>query len=361
MAADADRLFPLSLASEGSAQIGGLISTNAGGTAVLAYGSMRDLVLGVEAVLPDGSLLEALSGLRKDNTGYDLVRLLCGAEGTLGVVTAATLKLFPRPRAAECALVGLASVEDAVALLGVAKAQGGAMLTGFEVMPRIGIEFVVRHIAQTRNPLPTEHPWVALIELSLNHAAGDGLLSTILETGAGMGLVQDAVLAQSEGQARDFWRIRESMSEAQKFEGGSIKHDIAVPVGAMPQFIAEATRAVLDFCPDARPVPFGHVGDGNVHFNISQPPSADKAAFLAQWEAIADIVHGVAHRLGGSISAEHGIGRMKAEEIRRYKSPAALAAMAAIKRALDPHGVMNPGAVLGKLTYRTGPKATAST
>lgn len=345
-AAEADRLFPLSLASEGSAQIGGLISTNAGGTAVLAYGNMRDLVLGLEVVMPDGSVFDGLQGLRKDNTGYDLVRLFCGAEGTLGVVTAATLKLFARPRATECAIAGLASVEDAIALLAQAKAHAGGMLTGFELMPRIGVSFATRHISGVRDPLPNAHPWYVLIETSLAYAAPDGLLASILEAGAAHGLVQDAVLAQSEGHARDFWRLRESLSEAQKFEGGSIKHDVSVPISAMARFIAEAAQAVRSAMPEARPVPFGHVGDGNVHFNVSQPTSMDKAVFLSHWDRISDLVHGVAHRLGGSISAEHGIGRMKALEIQRYKSPAALAAMRAIKGALDPHGIMNPGAVL---------------
>jgi FAD/FMN-containing dehydrogenase len=346
IATEANRLFPLSLASEGSAQIGGLISTNAGGTAVLAYGNMRDLVLGLEAVLPDGSVFEGLSGLRKDNTGYDLVRLLCGAEGTLGLVTAATLKLFPRPRATECAIAGLATVEAAIALLELAKGRAGSMLTGFELMPRIGVDFVTRHMPSTRDPLPSPHPWYVLIEASLSHAAPDGLVSAILETALTKGLIADAAVAAREGQARDFWRLREALSEAQRFEGGSIKHDVSVPVSAMPQFIAEASTAVLARFPGVRPVPFGHVGDGNVHFNVSQAPHTDKSIFLAQWQAVSDIVHGVAHRMGGSISAEHGIGRMKSEEIQRYKSPAALAAMRAIKNALDPYGIMNPGAVL---------------
>jgi FAD/FMN-containing dehydrogenase len=345
-AADAGRMFPLSLASEGSAQIGGLVATNAGGTAVLAYGNMRDLVLGLEAVLPDGSVMECLTGLRKDNTGYDLVGLLCGAEGTLGVVTAATLKLFPRPRATECAFVGLARVEDAIALLGLAKDMAGGLLTGFELMPRIGIEFVTRHMPQHRDPLGSRHPWYVLLEASLTAAAADGLMLRILERAAAEGLILDGVAAQSLAQARAFWALREALSEAQKFEGGSIKHDVSVPVSAMAAFIAEASDAALAVIPGARPVPFGHVGDGNVHFNISQPVGADKALFLSRWDAMSDAVHGAVHRFGGSISAEHGIGQMKAHEIQRYKSPAALAAMRAIKRALDPHGIMNPGKVL---------------
>jgi FAD/FMN-containing dehydrogenase len=213
-------------------------------------------------------------------------------------------------------------------------------------MPRIGVEFATRHMPPNRDPLAAAYPWYALIEVSLSHAAGDGLLSSILEAALAQGLVQDAALAQTGAQAREFWRLRESLSEAQKYEGGSIKHDISVPVSAMARFIAEATEEVFGIMPDARPVPFGHVGDGNVHFNVSQAPYTDKLAFLARWREVSDIVHGVAHRLGGSISAEHGIGRMKAQEIQRYKSPAALAAMRAIKAALDPHGIMNPGAVL---------------
>jgi FAD/FMN-containing dehydrogenase len=336
----------LSLASEGSAQIGGLVSTNAGGTAVLAYGSMRDLVLGLEAVFPDGSVMDCLSGLRKDNTGYDLVGLLCGAEGTLGVVTAATLKLFPRPRATECAYVGLRHAEDAIALLGLAKEMAGGMLTGFELMPRIGIDFVTRHMPPLRDPLAAPHAWYVLIEVSLTAAAQDGLAIRILERAAADGLIQDGAVAQSLTQARDFWALREALSEAQKYEGGSIKHDVSVPVSSMTAFIVEASAAVLARFPGVRPVPFGHVGDGNVHFNVSQPVGADKAEFLAQWDAMSDIVHGVAHRMGGSISAEHGIGHMKVQEMARTKSPAALAAMRAIKAALDPHGIMNPGKVL---------------
>jgi FAD/FMN-containing dehydrogenase len=345
-AGDAGRLFPLSLASEGSAQIGGLVSTNAGGTGVLAYGSMRALVLGLEAVLPDGSVFEGLSGLRKDNTGYDLSQLLTGAEGTLGVVTAAALRLFPAPRARECAIAGLDDPEQALLLLALAKAEAGTMLTGFELMPRTGVDFAVRHIAGLRDPLTQPYRWLVLLEVSLTGAAADGLLAALLEKAIARGLVLDAALAQSGAQAAEFWRLRESLSEAQKLEGGSIKHDVSVPVSAMARFIADAEAAVTQRWPGVRPVAFGHVGDGNVHFNVSQAPGADKTAFLALWPAMSDMVHALVHRYGGSISAEHGIGQMKAEEIRRYKDPAALAAMGAIKRALDPLGIMNPGKVL---------------
>jgi FAD/FMN-containing dehydrogenase len=241
----------------------------------------------------------------------------------------------------------LARIEDAVALLGLAKEMAGGMLTGFEAMPRIGVEFVIRHMPQHRDPLAAPYPWYALLEASLTAAAADGLMLRILERAAAEGLILDGVAAQSAAQARAFWALREALSEAQKFEGGSIKHDVSVPVSAVPQFIAEATAAALAVVPGSRPVPFGHAGDGNVHFNVSQPIGMDKTAFLSQWDAVSDAVHGVVRRFGGSISAEHGIGRMKAHEIQRYKSPAALAAMRAIKRALDPHGIMNPGKVLG--------------
>ncbi|HAH10432.1 MAG TPA: hydroxyacid dehydrogenase, partial [Alphaproteobacteria bacterium] len=344
-AAAQDRFFPLSLASEGSAQIGGLISTNAGGTAVLAYGTMRDLVLGLEAVLPDGSIINALSGLRKDNTGYDIVRLLTGAEGTLGIITAATLKLFPQPRATFVAIAGVASPASAISLLTLMKADAGAMLTGFELMPRLGLEFVLRHIASARDPLSHIHPWYVLIELSLSGGASDRLLEIALARAIEEGLAGDAVIAQSAQQARDFWRLREALSEAQKFEGGSIKHDVSVPISAMPRFVDEATQAVLQAVPGARPIPFGHVGDGNVHFNVSQPVNTDRGSFVARWDEINDIVHGIASELGGSISAEHGIGQMKATEIIGYKDPGTLAAMRAIKRALDPQGIMNPGKI----------------
>jgi FAD/FMN-containing dehydrogenase len=342
----ADRLFPLSLASEGSAQIGGLVSTNAGGTAVLAYGSMRNLILGLEAVLPNGEIFEGLSGLRKDNTGYDLKQLLCGAEGTLGVVTAATLKLFPRPRAIECALVGVESVNKAVALLALAKSRAASMLTGFELIPHIGLEFVLAHVPRTRAPLSSVSPWYALIEVSLSGAAQDGAAQRLMETAYAQGLIQDGAIAQSEEQRRALWRIRESLPEAQNHEGGSIKHDISVPISAMAAFILEASQAAQAMVPGARPIAFGHVGDGNVHFNLTQPIGADKAQFLARWDEVTSCIHDIAHAMGGSISAEHGLGQMKVHEIMRYKSSAELGAMRAIKAALDPHGIMNPGKVV---------------
>ena len=339
-----DRLFPLSLASEGSATIGGLVSTNAGGTGVLAYGNMRELVLGLEAVFASGEIWSGLGGLRKDNTGYDLKQLFIGAEGTLGVVTAATLKLFPRPAAIETAIAAVVDVQSAVALLNFALARGA--ITAFELMPRIGVEFVLKHVAGTRDPLERAYPWYVLIDVSLRADAQTGAAQTLLADAANSGLIVDGVVAQSHAHAQAFWKLRDSLSEAQKPEGGSIKHDVSVPISSIPRFIEEASRAVIAAMPGARPVPFGHIGDGNIHFNISQPAGADKAAFLARWEAINRIVHDIVHAHGGSISAEHGIGQAKVDEIVRYKSPVALDAMRAVKRALDPDNIMNPGKVV---------------
>ena len=344
----ADRLFPLRIASEGTCQIGGNLSTNAGGTAVLRYGNTRDLVLGLEVVLPDGRIWDGLRALRKDNTGYDLKQLFIGAEGTLGIITAAVLKLFPRPRDRQTAFVTIPNVMAAVELLAMARGRSGDAVTAFELMPRIGVEFVTRNVPNTTDPLAQAYDWYALLELSGGAASGDlrPMLEGLLEAGMEAGLVLDATLAESEAQAKAIWRLREELSDAQKPEGGSIKHDISVPVSKMPEFIERATRAALTIVPGARPVAFGHIGDGNVHFNLSQPPGADRAAFLDQWEAVNEVVHDIAAGLGGSISAEHGIGRLKRAEIRRYKSPLELELMQRVKTALDPTGIMNPGKVL---------------
>jgi D-lactate dehydrogenase (cytochrome) len=345
-AADAEeRLFPLSLASEGSATIGGLISTNAGGTGVLAYGNMRELVLGLEAVLPSGEIWNGLGALRKDNTGYDLKQLFIGAEGTLGVVTGAVLKLFAKPAEIETAIVAVDSVDKAIALLNFARAQS-ASVTAFELMPRNGIEFVVKHIPATRDPFDRAYPWYVLIDVSLFAEAQVGAAQALLTDAASAGLIVDGVVAQSLSQREALWRLRDSLSEAQKPEGGSIKHDVSVPISAIPRFIAEASRAVVGAAPGARPVPFGHLGDGNIHFNISQPAGADKAAFLARTDEVNRIVHDIVHAFGGSISAEHGIGQAKIDEITRYKGVTALEIMRAVKRALDPRGIMNPGKVV---------------
>ncbi|HBA41465.1 MAG TPA: hydroxyacid dehydrogenase, partial [Alphaproteobacteria bacterium] len=312
----ADRLFPLSLASEGSCQIGGNISTNAGGNAVLRYGNMRDLVLGIEAVLPDGRIWNGLRGLRKDNTGYDLKQLFIGGEGTLGIVTAAVCKLFPRPRTVATALVAVPDVAAAVSLFGRLKQTSGDRLTAFELIPRIGIDFVTRHIPGARDPLTKAVDWYVLAELSsageedLRHRL-EAALATALEEG----LASDAAIAESGAQASALWALRENLSDVQKLEGGSIKHDISVPISAIPAFITEASKAVTAALPGIRPVPFGHIGDGNVHFNLSQPPAMDRDAFLDRWAEFNRIVHDIAAGLGGSISAEHGLGFMKRDEI----------------------------------------------
>jgi FAD/FMN-containing dehydrogenase len=342
-----DRLFPLSLASEGSCTIGGNLSTNAGGTAVLAYGNARDLVLGVEVVLADGRVLSNLSKLKKDNTGYDLKHLFMGAEGTLGVITAAVLKLFPRPHARETAFVGLASPEAALSLLTLAQQRAGQSVVTFELMPRIGIDYVLRHSPGARDPLSGPHPWYVLIELASQ--AGHGLRETtesLLGEALEKGIAGDAALAASLDQRNAFWRLREHLSEVQKHEGGSIKHDVSVPVASVPAFIAAATPAVEAALPGARVVAFGHLGDGNIHFNLSQPVGADKTSFLARWHEINDVVHEIVAGYGGSISAEHGIGRLKRDLLPRVKDPVALEVMRALKRTLDPKGLLNPGKVL---------------
>jgi FAD/FMN-containing dehydrogenase len=343
----AGRLFPLSLASEGSCTIGGNLATNAGGTAVLAYGNARDLCLGLEVVLPDGRIWNGLRTLRKDNTGYDLKNLFIGAEGTLGVITAAALKLFPLPRARATAFLAVPDPASALALLHLARRVAGGQLTTFELRPRIGLEFVTRHASGTRDPLASPSPWYVLLELSsgTEDAAAPGLAG-LTEQAFEEGLVSDGALSASEDQRRAFWRLREMLSEVQHLEGGSIKHDVSVPVSATPVFLAEAIAAVEALVLGCRPVPFGHLGDGNIHFNVSQPVGADKAAFLARWDEMSAVVHAIVARLGGSISAEHGIGRLKRHLLPGAKDPVELDLMRTLKAALDPRGLMNPGAVL---------------
>ena len=347
-AAEADRLFPLSLAAEGSCQIGGNLSTNAGGIHVLRYGNMRDLVLGLEVVLPDGRVWAGLRRLRKDNTGYDLKQLFIGAEGTLGIITAAVLRLYPAPAQKATAFIGLADVEHAMAILERARAVAGDQLDCVELMPRLGLEFTLRHIPDTSDPLGDPHPWYLLLELASGRA-GDHLAETLealLAEAFDDGLIADAALAASAAQAAAFWRLREGMSEAQKPEGGSIKHDISVPVSRIPAFLARAIPLVEDMIPGVRPVPFGHLGDGNLHFNLSQPEDGDREVFLDRWEEINRAVHELVVEMGGSISAEHGIGRMKVEELKHFKSAVELELMARVKAALDPDNLMNPGKVL---------------
>jgi D-lactate dehydrogenase (cytochrome) len=345
-AATAERLFPLSLAAEGSCTIGGNLSTNAGGTAVLAYGNARDLVLGLEVVLADGRVWNGLSKLKKDNTGYDLKNLFVGAEGTLGVITAAALKLYPRPRAVETAFVGLASPGDALKLLSLAGERAGGAVTSFELMSRLSVEFALRHGPGCRDPLGTPHPWYVLVELSSQTQGLRGSLEDLLAAGAERGLIDDATIASSLEQTKAFWHLRNMLSEVQNAEGGSIKHDVSVPVAAVPDFIAAASTAVEAMIPGCRPVPFGHLGDGNIHFNVSQPVGVDAAAYLARWDEMGTRVHGIVAKLDGSISAEHGIGLLKRDLLPGVKDKVALELMHALKRTLDPNNILNPGKVL---------------
>ena len=347
-AAAVNRLLPMSLGSEGSATLGGIVSTNAGGTAVLRYGMMRALVLGLEVVLPDGRVLEGLSALRKDNTGYDLKQLFIGAEGTLGVVTAATLRLFPRPAAIATAFVALDTPAAALALLGRMRESLGDAITTFEILPRIALEFVVRHVPGARDTFDVPHPWYVLAEASL--AAGDAELQSRFEAALAAAseheLVRDAAVAASDAQREAIWRLRESIPEAQGREGASLKHDISVEPGRLPAFV-EAGRALLErLAPGARLVAYGHLGDGNLHFNLSEPAGGDGGALAQRTREIRRAVHDLVAQHGGSFSAEHGIGQFKVDELERYRSPAALDLMRAIKRAIDPHGIMNPGKVL---------------
>jgi FAD/FMN-containing dehydrogenase len=343
----AGRLFPLSLASEGSCTIGGNLSTNAGGTAVLAYGNARELCMGLEVVLPDGRIWSGLRQLRKDNTGYDLKDLFIGAEGTLGIITAAVLKLFALPAARATAFLAVPSPQAALDLLNAAKAGAGGTLTTFELMPRIGLDFVLRHASGTRDPLSESSPWYVLMEVSSQQAAGlDEHVEAFLGEALEKGTVTDAALAGSLTQRADFWKLREMLSEVQTYEGGSIKHDVSVPVHATPAFLARAIAAVEAMVPGCRPVPFGHLGDGNIHFNVSQPVGADKAAFLARWSEMNEAVHAIVAEMHGSISAEHGIGRLKRDLLPGVKDPVELDLMRAIKKTLDPQGIMNPGAVV---------------
>ena len=346
-AAEADRLFPLSLGAEGSCTIGGNLSTNAGGTGAFAYGVARDLVVGLEVVLPDGRVLNALNKLKKDNTGYDLKNLFVGAEGTLGIITAAVLKLFPAPKATETALVGVPSPEAALALLALVQERTNRAATSFEIISRIAVEFAVRHGQGLRDPLEEPHPWYVLVQLS--SAAPQDLrtmLEETLEIGMERGLIGDAAVADSLEHRRAFWRLRETLPEAQKPEGGSIKHDISVPLAAIPDFLREAGAAVEALIPGSRPVPFGHLGDGNIHYNVSQPVGADTAAYLARWDDVNEVVHAVVMKFGGSISAEHGVGVMKRKLVAELKDPVAIDVMGLLKRTLDPKNILNPGKVV---------------
>jgi FAD/FMN-containing dehydrogenase len=347
-AASVDRLFPMSLGSEGSCQLGGNLSTNAGGTAVLRYGMMRDLVLGLEVVLPDGRVLDSLKPLRKDNTGYDLRDLFIGAEGTLGIITAAACKLFSRPGSTLTAFVGVPEPHAAVALLSRLRSCTGDAVTTFELVPRIALELVLQHIESTSDPLDRVHPWYVLVEIGMGR--NDTTLRENIESELAAAMeaseIADAALAASEAQREMFWRLRETIPEAQRREGASIKHDISVTTSELPRFIMEATALIAGIAPAGRIVPYGHLGDGNLHFNLSRPHAGDDAEFLRLTPQINRGVHDLVARYGGSFSAEHGIGQLKREELRRYKHPVALDLMRTIKQALDPKGIMNPGKVL---------------
>jgi FAD/FMN-containing dehydrogenase len=346
-AAAVDRLYPQLLPSEGTCTIGGNLATNAGGTAALAYGIARSHALGLEVVLADGRVLNNLNKLKKDNTGYDLKNLFIGAEGTLGIITAAVLRLVPRPRSVETAFVGITSAEAGLELLGLAQERAGNDVTSFEIMTRQGVELVVQHGAGCRDPLAAPHPWYVLIELSSQQRQGlREVLEDILGQGVERGLVTDATIADSLERAKAFWRIREMFGEVQGHAGGSIKHDVSVPVAAVPAFIKEANAAVTALIPGARPLPFGHLGDGNIHYNVSQPAGADKDEYLRRWDEVNAVVFAVVKKYGGSISAEHGIGVMKRDLLPSVKDPVALELMRSLKAMLDPNGILNPGKVL---------------
>ncbi|MFP5402565.1 MAG: FAD-binding oxidoreductase [Gammaproteobacteria bacterium] len=347
-AAAAGRLFPLALASEGSCMIGGNLSTNAGGVQVLRYGNTRDLVLGLEVVLADGRIWDGLRGLRKDNTGYDLKQLFIGAEGTLGIVTAAVLKLFPAIRSRATAWVAVPDPAAAVRLLGLLRANCGDRVSAFEIVGRAALELVLKHIPGVRDPLTGAPAWTVLVELS--DPAGDAPLEAQLEallaTACDQGLASDAALAASGAQAQALWALRENISEAQRIEGISIKHDVSVPVSRIAEFLDRAGGALARRWPDVRVVAFGHIGDGNLHYNLSKAVAGDNAAFIARTGEVNRIVHDLVCELGGSISAEHGLGQLKRDEILHYKSALEIELMLRIKHALDPQGLMNPGKVL---------------
>ncbi|WP_076998033.1 FAD-binding oxidoreductase [Variovorax sp. KK3] len=354
-AADADRLFPLSLGAEGSCQIGGNLSTNAGGIQVLRYGNMRELTLGLEVVLPDGSVLDSLRALRKDNTGYDLKQLFIGAEGTLGIITAATLRLFPRPVQTATAYAALSRIEDVIALLTMSRRLTADQLTAFEFVPRFAVDIATRHIANTRDPLPGTAPWYVLMEVSSSAGEADmhGLLENVLTQAMDAGLVTDAVMATSDAQRLGMWKVREALVEAQRFEGASIKFDVSVPVTSIPDFVHTATAACLTREPTLRVLAFGHCGDGNVHFNLAAPPG-DDGSFIERSDEFATLVFDIVRSLRGSISAEHGIGRTKREAMGIYKSATELALMHRLKAAIDPLAIMNPGKVLPQAESAAG-------
>lgn len=350
IAASMNAIMPMHIASEGSAMIGGNISSNAGGINVLKYGNMREFVLGLEVVLPNGDIWNGLTGLRKDNTGYDIKQLFIGAEGTLGIITAATLKIYPQHTQINTAFVAVPDPRAAVELLSLARKVSGDSLIAFEILPRIGIEFTTKHMQGCREPLEEKYDWYILMECTTSLTPDllnlEAVMERILEAAMEKELVIDGVVPKNEREQRELWNLREFMSEAQKFEGGSIKHDVAVPVSKIPEFLERGTELVKAEVPGIRPVPFGHIGDGNIHFNLSQPVDMEKSEYLAKWEDINHKVHELVVSLGGSISAEHGIGTLKAEELEHFKPDVDIATMKSIKAALDPKNIMNPGRIL---------------
>jgi D-lactate dehydrogenase (cytochrome) len=348
-AADAaERLFPLSLGSEGSCQVGGNLATNAGGTAVLRYGMMRDLVLGLEVVLADGRVLDGLKRLRKDNTGYDLRHLFIGSEGTLGIITAACLKLFPKPVEHATAIAAVKNPGAAIELLAALRAASGDTVTTFELIPRLAVELTTRHIAGVSDPFGRPHDWYVLIELTSSRAGSglDTVLEDRLADATARGEVLDAALAQSVRQRESMWRMRESIPEAQRHAGASIKHDVSVPISAIAEFIERGSRWIAQHVPEGQLIAYGHLGDGNLHFNIQQRPATNAQEFLGRAEAAHRAIHDLVAGYGGSFSAEHGIGQLKLGELQRYKDATALALMRQIKHTLDPRGILNPGKVL---------------
>ncbi|MEO6078986.1 MAG: FAD-binding oxidoreductase [Steroidobacteraceae bacterium] len=348
-ATSADRFFPLSLGSQGSCQIGGNLATNAGGTAVLRYGMMRDLTLGIEAVLADGSLLSQLSPLRKDNTGYDLRNLLIGSEGTLAVITAACLKLFPTQRSAATAWIGLPSVSAAIELLALLRERSADRLSGCELIPAAALQLVLQQIPGVRDPGVTASPWYLLVELTSSAIEPlDDLLEAMLARAIELRSATDAVLARSEDHRQNLWRLRESVPEAQRRAGASLKHDIAVPVASLPALVDQGSALIARLVPEGFVVAYGHAGDGNLHFNVSQRVGTDTQAFLAHEPVLKRAMHDLVANLHGSFSAEHGIGQLKVQELARQAQPAELAAMRSIKQALDPRGLLNPGKVLSQ-------------
>lgn len=343
-----DLLFPLSLGSEGTCQIGGNLSSNAGGSAVLAYGNCRDLCMGLEVVLPSGEIWNGLRRLKKDNTGYDLRDLFIGAEGTLGIITAAVLKLYPQPIGQEVMYIGLDSPSDALELFNIARKLCGPSLTGFELMPRFGVEITVKNIEGCRDPLADPYLWYVLVEISSGQSeqAARDLAEAFFIEGNEKGFAKDGAMAENESQKAAFWKMRESMPDAQKPEGGSIKHDISVPIAKVPDFLEIASQEVSKYMPDIRICAFGHMGDGNIHYNISQPIDAQSHEFLSHAKAINEIVHSIVLQMNGSISAEHGIGQLKRDELAGIREPIEIELMQGIKRTFDPNGIMNPDKVL---------------